>query len=35
MGANQELNDLHQNSNSVCYFLKKMKKERMWKEEGA
>ena len=27
MEANQELNDLHQNSNSVCYFLRRMKKE--------
>ena len=27
MEANEELNNLYQNSNSVCYFLKKMKKE--------
>ena len=27
MEANQELNDLHQNSNSVCYFYRRMKKE--------
>ena len=35
MEANQELNNLYQNSNSVFYFLRRMKKERMWMEEGA
>ena len=36
MEANQELNDFYQNSNSVFYFLRRMKKEgRMWKEESA
>ena len=35
MEADQELNNLYQNSNSVFYFLRRMKKERMWKEEGA
>ena len=30
MEANQKLNGLHQNSNSVCYFLTRMKKE--WKD---
>ena len=35
MEANQELNNLYQNSNSVFYFLRRMKKGRMWKEEGA
>ena len=35
MEANQELNNLHQNSNSVFYFLRRIKKGRMWKEEGA
>ena len=32
MEANQELNNLYQNSNSVFYFLRRMKKEG--KEEG-
>ena len=27
MEANQELNDLYQNSNSVFYFLRRIKKE--------
>ena len=36
MAANQELNDLYQNSNSVFYFHRRMKKEgRVWKKEGA
>ena len=36
MEANQELNDLYQNSNSVLYFLRRMKKEeRDVEEEGA
>ena len=35
MEANQELNNLYQNSNSVFYLLRRMKKGKMWKEEGA
>ena len=31
MEANQELNNLYQNSNSVFYFLRRIKKGRMWK----
>ena len=34
MEANQELNNLYQNSNSVFYFLRRMKKEGMDVEEG-
>ena len=34
MEANQELNNLYQNSNSVFYFLRKMKKEGKDVEEG-
>ena len=34
MEANQELNNLYQNSNSVFYFLKRMKKERKDVEGG-
>ena len=33
--AEQELNNLYQNSNSVFCILRRMKKGRMWKEEGA
>ena len=34
--ANQELNNLYHNSNSVFYFLRRMKRKgRMWKEESA
>ena len=35
MEADQELNDLYQNSNSVFYFLTRMKKIMMWKGKGA
>ena len=36
MEANQELNNSYQNSNSVFYFLKRIKKKgTMWKEQGA
>ena len=35
MEANPELNNLYQNSNSFFYFLRRMKKGRMWKKEGA
>ena len=35
MEAKQELNDLYQNSNSVFGFLRRIKKERIWKKEGA
>ena len=35
MESNQELNNLYQSCNSVFYFLRRMKKERMWMEEGA
>ena len=34
MKANQELNNLYQNSNSVFYFLRRMKKEGKDVEEG-
>ena len=34
MEANQELNDLYQNSNSVFYFLRRMKKEGKDVERG-
>ena len=34
MEANQELNDLHQNSNSVFYFFRRMKKEGKNVEAG-
>ena len=34
MEANQELNNLYQNSNSVIYFLRRMKKERKDVEGG-
>ena len=34
MEANQELNDLHQNSNSVFYFFRRMKKEGKIVEAG-
>ena len=34
MEANQELNNLYQNSNSVFYFLRRMKKERKDVEGG-
>ena len=33
--AEQELNDLYQNSNSVFCFLRKMKNGRIWNEDGA
>ena len=35
MEANKELNNLYQNSNSVFCFLRRTKKGRMLKEEGA
>ena len=35
MEANQGLNNLYQNSNNVFYFLRRMKKGRIWKEEDA
>ena len=35
MEANQELKNLYENSNKVFNFLRRMKKGRMWKEEGA